>query len=108
MKSRKSHFRQVPYHAYSTYIQTSNQAIRGQKPIKKEQTTPKPRKLYKKMKIFHKNMCKKGIRLPPPKSHNVLIGSQGTTTKNKKHKIDKPNKTQMNTNKCINSKDNLT
>jgi len=46
-ESRKSHYTQVSYHAYSTYTKTSNQAIREQKPIKKAQTTLKPRKLYK-------------------------------------------------------------
>ena len=65
MKSWKSHYKQAPYHAYSTYIQTSNQANRDQIPIKKAQPTPKPRKTIPKLKIFHKNMCKKRMWLPP-------------------------------------------
>ena len=64
MKSRKWHFRQVPYHTHFTYTQTSNQAIRDQKPLKKVQIIPKPKKLQKKFEKFHKNMCKKGIWLP--------------------------------------------
>ena len=35
MKSRKSHYRQTPYYAYSTYIQPSNQAIRDQNQLKR-------------------------------------------------------------------------
>ena len=90
MKSRKSHYRQVPYHAYSTYIQTSNQAIRDKKPIKKVQAVPKLRKLYKTWKIcenFSQKYVQKGyMTSPTPKSHHVLIGSRGATTKNKKQK----------------------
>ena len=53
MKSRKSHYREATYHAYSTYMQTSKQAFRDQKPIKKEQKTPKTKKTTQKLKIFH-------------------------------------------------------
>jgi len=82
--------------------------------IEKAQATPKPRKLYKNLKIFTKNMCKKGIWLPPladtPKSHNVLIGSQEGTTKNKhkntKHKTT--NNTKIYTNYHTNPKHKLT
>ena len=53
----------MPYQAYSTYMQTSNQAFRDQKPIKQAQTTPKTKKTIQKLKMknFHKNMHKKGI-----------------------------------------------
>ena len=57
----KVYYRQVPYHAYSTYIQTSNQAIREKNQSKRAQTTAKPRKTVQKWKKFHKNMCKKVI-----------------------------------------------
>jgi len=46
MKIRKSHYRQAPYHAHSTYIQTSNQAIRDQKLIKKGTNNPETKKNY--------------------------------------------------------------
>ena len=79
------------YHAYSTYLQTSNQVFRDQKPIKKAQTTPKPIKLYKNGKIFTKIWAKRvyDSPSPTPKCHNVLIGSQGATTKNKNIKNTK-------------------
>jgi len=95
VKSRKSHYKQAPYHAHSTYIQINNQAIGDQKPIKKGTDNPETKKSYTKHGKFSqnltKNMCKKGIWLPPPnthtpKSHNVLIGSWGDTTKNKNTK----------------------
>jgi len=35
MKNQKLYHREVFYHAYSTYIHASNQAIIGQKPIRK-------------------------------------------------------------------------
>jgi len=64
----------VPYHAYSAYIQTSNQATRDQKPLKKVQTTSKPRKIIQKLKNFHKKYAQKGYMTPPtPKSHSALI-----------------------------------
>jgi len=93
-KSRKSHNRQVSYHVYSTYMQTSNQAIRDQKPIKEAQTTLKPRKLHKNWKFFTKNfikICAKRIYDSPPthESYNVLIESRGDTMKNKNTKIQK-------------------
>jgi len=50
VRSRKSHYRQVAYHAYSTYIQTSNQENSDQKPIKKVQTTLKQTKAIQKLK----------------------------------------------------------
>jgi len=52
-KPKKSHYREATYHAYSTYMQTSKQAFRDQKPIKKEQKTPKTKKTTQKLKIFH-------------------------------------------------------
>jgi len=60
MKRQKSYYKQVPYHAYSTYIEVSNQPNKDKKPIKKAQTTPKPKKTITKIEKFHKNMCKKG------------------------------------------------
>ena len=41
VKNRKPHHRQLSYHAYSTNIQASNQAIRDQKPIRNAQKFPK-------------------------------------------------------------------
>jgi len=61
VKIQKSHYSQMPHHAHSNYIQTSNQAIRDQKPIKKCTNNPKTKKNYTKMENFHKNMWKKGI-----------------------------------------------
>ena len=49
LKSRKSHYRQAPYRAYFTCMQTPNQAIKDQNQSKKAQTTPKI------SKNFHKN-----------------------------------------------------
>jgi len=65
VKIQKSHYRQVPCHAYSTNIQTSNQVLRDQKPIKKAQNTLELRKLYKKFKFFHK-ICAKRVHDSPP------------------------------------------
>ena len=54
----------MPNHAYSTYIQTSNQAIRDQKPIKKAEIAPKPRKLHKNWKNFTKICAKRVCDFP--------------------------------------------
>jgi len=74
MNSRKSHYRQVPYHVYYTYIQTSNQANRDKKTNQNDTNNPKTKKLHKNVKIFHKDMRKR-VHAPTPKSHNVIIGS---------------------------------
>ena len=63
IKSWKSHYVQVPYHAYSTCIQTNNQANKDKKPIKKAQTIPNQENYTKKFKNCHKNKCKKGCLL---------------------------------------------
>jgi len=85
----------VPHHAYSTYTRTSSQVNRDQKSIKRAQTTPKSKEGLQNLKNFHKNFShkyvQKGYMTPSPalKSHNVLIGSRGATTKNKNTKIKK-------------------
>jgi len=67
MKSRKSHYRQVHHHAYSTYIQVSSQANINQKLIKKEQKSSKPRKTIQKIeKILQKYVQKGYMTLPSP------------------------------------------
>jgi len=59
----------VPYHAYSTYIQISNQANGDKKPIKKVQTTPKTKKNYTKIEKFSpkfsQNYMQKGYMSSP-------------------------------------------
>jgi len=69
MKSRKSDYSQAPYHAQSTYMETSNQAIRDQKPIKKGTNNPETKKNYTKIKknfskIFIK-ICARRYMTPP-------------------------------------------
>ena len=59
VKSWKSHYRQVPYHAYSTYIQTRNQANRDKKSIKKAQTIPNQGNYTKLRKNFTKILAKR-------------------------------------------------
>jgi len=51
MKSRKLHYKQVPCHASSTYMQISNLVIRDQKPIKKVQQ-PQNQENYTKIENF--------------------------------------------------------
>ena len=52
VKSRESHYGQAPYHAHSTYIQTSNQVVRDQNPIKKGRNNLETKKNYTKIKTF--------------------------------------------------------
>jgi len=52
VKIGKSQYSQAPYHAHSTYIQNSNQAIRDQKPIKKGTNNPETKKNYTKIENF--------------------------------------------------------
>ena len=89
----------MPSHAYSTYIKTSNQANRDQKPIKNAQTTLKPRNLQQKLRrIFSKILAKRVYDSPPtPKSHNDLIGSRGATSRKKNTNI-KNKETKQDTN----------
>jgi len=67
MKSRKSHYRQGACHAYFTYIQTSNQAIRDQKK-KKGTNNPKTKKTIQKLINlwkFSQKYEQKGYMIPP-------------------------------------------
>ena len=70
MKDWRSHCRQVFHYAYSSYIQASNQAIKGQKPLTKAQKSPKAKKKnYTKIENFkklHKNKHRKGYMTSPP------------------------------------------
>ena len=72
----------MSYRTYSTYIQTSNQAIRNQKPNKKGTNKPKTKKTTQKLKIYEKiskKYVQKRYMTPPthpPKYHNVLIGAE--------------------------------
>ena len=62
MKNRKLQCRQVFHHAYSTYIQASNRATKGQKLITKVQNSPKAKKKnYAKIEKFSKRYAQKGI-----------------------------------------------
>ena len=97
MKNQKPHHRQVSYHAYTTYIQAINQAIKDQKSIQKGIKIPKVNKKYTNIEILHKNrksfikLCAKAHMTfqPTPKSHNVLIRRRGATTGTKTHKNTK-------------------
>jgi len=64
MKSRKSNYRQVPYHAHSTYIQTSNRAIKDQKPITKGTNKPETKKNDTKIEKFAQKHVQKGYMTP--------------------------------------------
>jgi len=88
MKSRKLDDRQAPYHAYSTYIQTTNQESKDPKSIKKAQTNPR--------------YVQKGNMAPPPHHLNFTMFSLGvkepqTRTKIQKYKIKKHKYTLTNT-----------
>jgi len=52
MKHLTSHLRQTFYHAHSTYVQASNQAIGDQNPIQKGTKSPKVKKNYTEIEIF--------------------------------------------------------
>ena len=69
MESQNSHYRQVPYYAYSTYIQTSKQANKHQNQLKRHKQPQNQQKLYKNFKNFTKIRAKRvqqGCMTPPP------------------------------------------
>ena len=68
----------MPYDVYSTYMQASNQANRDKKLIKKAQTIPKLRKLYKSWKISQKYVQKGYMR-------GDTINNKTIKTQNKAH-----------------------
>jgi len=94
MKSQKSHYRQVSYHAYSTHLQTSNQA-NGNQTNKKGTSNFKTKKTIQKLKIT-KNICRKGTCLP---SHlNITMSLMKVREPQPTTKHNKANKTQIYTN----------
>jgi len=77
-------------------MQTSNQAIGDQKTNKKGHKQPRNQEKLYKIEKFSQKHEQKGYMTPTtPKSHIVLIGSQGDTAKNKNTKQRKLNKTQI-------------
>jgi len=60
-ESRKSHYRQVLCHTYSTYIKTRSQTNRDKKTNQKGINNQKSLKLYKKNKNFSQNFVQKDI-----------------------------------------------
>ena len=64
--------------------------------FKKAQQFQSQEKIYKKLKIFHKNrkLCAKGYMASTaiPKSHNDIIGSRGAITRTKHTKIENTQK----------------
>ena len=62
MKNQKLYCGQVFCHAYSTYIQANNQAIKDQKLITKTQKSPKAKKKnYTNIEKFSQKYALKGI-----------------------------------------------
>jgi len=74
MKNQKSHYRQVSYHVYYTYIQTSNQANKN-KNQSKGTKIPKTKQNIQKVKSFTKIYGKRVYDSP---SHlNLTTSSLG-------------------------------
>ena len=63
------------YHAYSTYIQASDQAIRDQKPIEKAIKIPKAKKNWTKVEKIFTKICGKGHMISSPSHLNFTMYS---------------------------------
>ena len=88
MKSQKSHYRQVSYHAYLYTYKLVTKQIEIKNQSKRHESLQNREKLYKKLKFFHENMCKKGIWVPP--QLNFTIYSLGTEEPQPRTKKTKP------------------